>query len=282
MGIRFVGVVVGFLTALMLLGWTVRVAVRRLGALESAVARLEAGIEPVHSRCEALEAALSVTKEEFVLAEREVGALSDAAAESSSLLAKHATSLADSLSGIERLRSELVELEDQTSRRASSTQSDLDGVLARLNEQGQSIALLGVNSARLEATADSVPPGTILPWLPTEDELPAGWVVCDGTYGTPDLRGLFLRGASFVGEAGRYEEGATMLPAGRHSHATEEYRTLHSIVRSVPRAAGDWRVLFDTGVADVEPQSHANHGEHVHEGEHVPAHLKVVFIMKEG
>lgn len=279
---RFVGVVIVLLAALILLGWTGRVAVRRLDALESAVAGLRAGIEPVHSRCEALEVALSITNEGLALAERRMDSLLESATERFSQVEEHAAALADSHSRMGKLESDLVGLEDGMGRRELSIQGDLDVAQVRLNKQEQKTTALWKEIDRLGATFDPLPVGTILPWLPTEDGLPEGWAVCDGTYGTPDLRGLFLRGASFPAEAGRYGQGAAMLPAGRHSHATEEYRTLHSIVRSVPRPAGDWRVLFDTGAADGEPQSLAIHGEHVHEDDHVPAHMQVVFIVKEG
>lgn len=32
-------------------------------------------------------------------------------------------------------------------------------------------------------------PGTIKQWYGTVESIPAGWVLCDGTNGTPDLRG---------------------------------------------------------------------------------------------
>jgi microcystin-dependent protein len=44
----------------------------------------------------------------------------------------------------------------------------------------------------------SFPSGTIIIWKPASSTTspPSGWVVCDGTNGTPDLRGRFLLGAN--------------------------------------------------------------------------------------
>ncbi|NEO56480.1 MAG: hypothetical protein F6K54_27420, partial [Okeania sp. SIO3B5] len=40
-----------------------------------------------------------------------------------------------------------------------------------------------------------VPTGAIMMWSGTESDIPQGWALCDGTNGTPDLRGRFLVGA---------------------------------------------------------------------------------------
>jgi len=40
------------------------------------------------------------------------------------------------------------------------------------------------------------PRGMIMMWFGTTADIPEGWAVCDGTQGTPDLRGRFLVGAN--------------------------------------------------------------------------------------
>lgn len=40
-----------------------------------------------------------------------------------------------------------------------------------------------------------VPKGAIIIWSGQADEIPAGWVLCDGTNGTPNLTGKFVLGA---------------------------------------------------------------------------------------
>ncbi len=46
-----------------------------------------------------------------------------------------------------------------------------------------------------------VPMGAILMWSGSKDKIPLGWALCDGTKGTPDLRGRFIVGAG----AGTYD-----------------------------------------------------------------------------
>ncbi len=40
------------------------------------------------------------------------------------------------------------------------------------------------------------PRGMILMWSGSITEIPRGWALCDGTNGTPDLRGKFIQGAN--------------------------------------------------------------------------------------
>lgn len=50
----------------------------------------------------------------------------------------------------------------------------------------------------------SVPSGVIVMWSGAADSVPSGWALCDGTSGTPDLRGRFV-----IGAGGSYEVGDT-------------------------------------------------------------------------
>ena len=50
---------------------------------------------------------------------------------------------------------------------------------------------------RKGSSSDSgVPSGVILLWYGTAGNIPTGWVLCDGSNGTPDLRDRFVVGAS--------------------------------------------------------------------------------------
>lgn len=57
-----------------------------------------------------------------------------------------------------------------------------------------------------EGPAASLPAGLISMWSGTIASIPAGWALCDGTSGTPDLRSKFVVGAS---SSGGYAVGAT-------------------------------------------------------------------------
>lgn len=70
-----------------------------------------------------------------------------------------------------------------------------------------------VYAAIAEAMAGAgggVPAGTIVDWSGAADNIPDGWALCDGTNGTPDLRGKFTLGAG-----PSYEVGAT---GGEETH----------------------------------------------------------------
>ncbi|MCZ7591632.1 MAG: hypothetical protein M5U15_05540 [Kiritimatiellae bacterium] len=69
----------------------------------------------------------------------------------------------------------------------------------------------------------STPSGAIAMWSGQSDEVPAGWKLCDGANGTPDLRNRFIYGASAsvppgtTGGANAYSLTVAQLPA--HTHA---------------------------------------------------------------
>ena len=65
-------------------------------------------------------------------------------------------------------------------------------------------------------------------WAGLISAIPTGWVLCDGTNGTPDLRDRFIMGAtsdSNVGEIGGENEvtlTVEQMPAHTHSGSTDE------------------------------------------------------------
>ncbi len=52
-----------------------------------------------------------------------------------------------------------------------------------------------------------VPDGSIVMWSGAADSIPAGWVLCDGRHGSPDLRGRFILGSGGGSGAGGYGLG---------------------------------------------------------------------------
>ena len=65
---------------------------------------------------------------------------------------------------------------------------------------------IGLNAANIEGlpAESGFPSGGIIIWSGASDAVPSGWVLCDGTNGTPDLRGQFVLGAG-----GTYSPGGT-------------------------------------------------------------------------
>ncbi len=69
-------------------------------------------------------------------------------------------------------------------------------------------------------TLDSiVPKGVILMWSGKESSIPDGWALCDGTNGTPDLRGRFVIGSS--SEYASHSVGGSTTIDLKHTHDYE-------------------------------------------------------------
>ena len=69
-------------------------------------------------------------------------------------------------------------------------------------------ATLGTNTTQIAscafAIANGVPSGCILIWSGATTSIPTGWVLCNGSNGTPDLRDRFV-----IGAGSNYAVGAT-------------------------------------------------------------------------
>lgn len=84
---------------------------------------------------------------------------------------------------------------------------------------------------------DSLPVGTIVPFMGTKQQIPSGWVVCDGETHipsdsrlsdmitkVPDLQGRFLRGASTDEKLGKTDgvdhfDARSIIRSGKHHHS---------------------------------------------------------------
>jgi len=81
-----------------------------------------------------------------------------------------------------------------------------------------------------EASKYLVPVGAILMWSGTIATIPTGWVICDGTTGTPDLRDKFIMGAGDT-VSNTYAVGVTggsadaVLPL--HNHVLTDHGHKH-------------------------------------------------------
>ena len=66
-----------------------------------------------------------------------------------------------------------------------------------------------------------VPSGVILMWSGSTDTIPAGWALCNGQDGTPDLTDRFILGAGTTYQPGTTGGAATVTPsvAARSAHA---------------------------------------------------------------
>lgn len=100
--------------------------------------------------------------------------------------------------------------------------------------------VLGGQSGGEAAPAGSiVPTGGIIIWSGASDAVPEGWALCDGSQGTPDLRGRFVLGSSdnyTPGSTGG-EETHTLtvneIPSHKHS-VSDQYGKVTSTTFNHP------------------------------------------------
>jgi len=76
-------------------------------------------------------------------------------------------------------------------------------------------------------------------WSGTLASIPAGWTLCDGTLGTPDLRDRFVYGASAGVDPGATGGATTHTHAGHASHAVTQPSAHAAHVFTQPSAHSD-------------------------------------------
>lgn len=93
----------------------------------------------------------------------------------------------------------------------------------------------GDNSTRLATTAwvtsNSIPSGGIIIWSGSQAGIPSGWLLCNGTSGTPNLMDKFIVGAGStyaVGNSGGRTD--TILPS--HTHTVTDPGHAHGYDRA--------------------------------------------------
>jgi microcystin-dependent protein len=122
-----------------------------------------------------------------------------------------------------------------------------------------------------------VPQGFIGFWSGAIAGIPAGWALCDGTQGTPDLRSKFVVGAGSDYAVNDTGGSASTGMAGSHTH-TLNNTTANPTVTTGPVQAGTGATVV-TGVTAVAHTHTANLiGDHQHSS--LPPYLALAYIMK--
>lgn len=71
----------------------------------------------------------------------------------------------------------------------------------------------------ITALQDAMPVGSIIMFNGKAEEIPSGWVICDGTNGTPNLINKFIKGSNIAGSTGGASQvtlSVAQLPPHRH------------------------------------------------------------------
>ena len=99
---------------------------------------------------------------------------------------------------------------------AISSKSDINSPTFTGTPAGPTAAF-GTNTTQLASTAfvqsaitPLLPAGLILLWSGSQASIPSGWVLCDGTNSTPDLRGRFVIGAGSLAASATGTAGASV------------------------------------------------------------------------
>jgi hypothetical protein len=125
-----------------------------------------------------------------------------------------------------------------------------------------------------------IPAGAIIYWSGSADLIPLGWALCDGTQGTPDLRGQFIIGAGDTSNGAAYAVGAiggsaTSGFGGSHTH-TANNGTAALQPTGISVAAGALYAL--SAVADSGHTHTINEvGDHTHTV--LPPYFALCYIM---
>jgi len=117
----------------------------------------------------------------------------------------------------------------------------------------------------MDASKIEIPRGLISLWHGTLELIPRGWLLCNGSYGTPDLRDRFI-----VGAGSSYAVGATGGAASHTHDFTGDGHTHDMPGGSDMAAGGNYNENTNPGSATGETDS-ANSR---------PPYYAVFYIMK--
>lgn len=197
----------------------------------------------------------------------------------------------------------------------------VDGTVG-LSNIGQGTAGIGYDVLVLESnqvkyrSAGIVPVGAIIMWSGNDSSIPAGWHLCDGTSGTPNLTDRFIIGAGntyqtgSTGGSNTHDHGGTTgahtLTAGQIPAHTHTYKDSYYIESSNPgqgssgtitgadyvgptnyRGSGDsdndndW-VYYRNGTTNANTPADGSHTHTIGSANNIPVYFALSYIMYTG
>ncbi len=125
-------------------------------------------------------------------------------------------------------------------------------------------------------TSALVPSGGIIMWSGSTASIPSGFVLCDGTNGTPDLRNKFIVGAgstyavAATGGATTHTHVASVPDSGAHTHGVPANNY------TAPGAGGTAMMVG----ANTYSSTHSHASVTVDSPNHLPPYYALAYIMK--
>jgi hypothetical protein len=142
-------------------------------------------------------------------------------------------------------------------------------------------------------TQSGIPSGVIVMWSGSIANIPAGWALCDGTNGTPDLRDKFIKSVpnastnpGQTGGASTHDHGAetgnhtlTIAEMPAHNHFGTFGR--YCQVGDPPNIAGYGNIAVDPYTVAVPSQGGDQpHSHPISADSNLPPYYELAFIMK--
>jgi microcystin-dependent protein len=161
-----------------------------------------------------------------------------------------------------------------TTNPTESTRLNYDGALHATSFVGNGAGLTGIVS---------IPSGLIAVWSGSVASIPAGWVLCDGANGTPNLRDRFVVGAGSsyavdaTGGSNTVTLATTEIPGHTHtvSGTTASDGAHTHNVSGNTAAGGDHSHNFNANSGNAGDHAHngstSNTGAHQHNSDNVPS-----------
>lgn len=104
-----------------------------------------------------------------------------------------------------------------------------------------------------ELVAGSIPSRVICIWSGLIADIPSGWYLCDGTNGTPDMRGLFIVGAPAGIDPGDISGSNT------HTHNDHAFTGTPASLTHIGSAVADHAAHTHSVTSNVSVADHADH-----------------------
>jgi hypothetical protein len=114
---------------------------------------------------------------------------------------------------LDTLEQKFQEVKDNATQIQGKTDAELEQLVHNMhNETQKQLALISALETEIGIAMTNMTAGVML-WPFNLTDLPAGWALCDGTRGTPDLRGRAVAGVGHFAGAG----GSGDIPLGDYA-----------------------------------------------------------------